>query len=240
MVHCARNDLLLLGRVVHRVAERQPVDGRRQLRIDDEAHRQLARLPACELLRREAEAFGLAEILRRLQRRDARHGLRRHRLRAQVARVELRFVQLARDALRAARARDETPTAERRRGRDELDRDRARLVRRFDDARRLRAACCDRRSRSRRRARCTAAPARSRTQSCRPRTATAATSACDSLLRCSMSRCRAYAHRDEAEDRTRAASSAATSAVRRTPRLRSCSDTSAATAYFTSGAVSKL
>ena len=49
-----------------------------------------------ELLAREAEAFDLVEVARRGARRHARHGLRRKRRAREVARPEMRLVELAR------------------------------------------------------------------------------------------------------------------------------------------------
>ena len=81
--------------VVHRVSERQPIDVRRQLRIDDEAHRQLARLVSRERLRREAEALRLVKYCVACNGATLGTACAIDRLPAQVARLEFRLVQLA-------------------------------------------------------------------------------------------------------------------------------------------------
>ena len=72
------------------------VDVGRQRRVDDEAHRHVARLAGLQRLRGEAEAFGLAEVARGARRRHRRHRVADDRAIALVARVVRGLVLLAR------------------------------------------------------------------------------------------------------------------------------------------------
>ncbi|MNG12128.1 hypothetical protein D3C84_957210 [compost metagenome] len=76
------------GDIEQRVGQRQVLHFLGHVTVNDETYRHLDPLPGLQHLLGKAEAFGLVEIRRCRARRDARHGLRAHRLVGGVVRDE--------------------------------------------------------------------------------------------------------------------------------------------------------
>src|SRR6202047_2269651 len=112
----------LRGLVVEGVCESDQVDVARERGVDDEAHRHVAPLVEAEVLRREAEALGLMEVSGHFGRGDVGYRLGDAVAAAQVSRVELRRVELARMHPHGAHHRTELEGAGAGDVREELDR----------------------------------------------------------------------------------------------------------------------